>query len=136
MKLHFWQFSPVQKLIFWPFLKWQKMEFGQKKISWNWFIWFHEFFFALDFYNFLAHCGMLEVDWYTSCNTKRYFKGDSNIKTMSHIAYGGKNAQRARKFKKVQAKKNSWNQINQFQRKKFHNHIPFFAISKMAKNQS
>ena len=55
---------------------------------------FTSFFFALDFYNFLAHCGMLEVDWYTSCNMKRYFKGDSNIKTMSHIAYGGKNAQK------------------------------------------
>ena len=33
--------------------------------------------------------------------------------------------------------KNSWNQINQFQfsRKKISDQIPFFAISKMAKNQ-
>ena len=37
-------FFPVQKLIFWPFLKLQKMDFGQKVFSWNWFIWFQKFF--------------------------------------------------------------------------------------------
>ena len=36
---------PNSKIDFWPFLKLQKMEFGQKNYSWNWFIWFHEFFF-------------------------------------------------------------------------------------------
>ena len=35
---------PHSKIDFWPFLKLQKMEFGQKKNLWNWFIWFHEFF--------------------------------------------------------------------------------------------
>ena len=36
---------------FWPFLKLQKMEFGQKNSSWNWSIWFHEFF-GLDVFKF------------------------------------------------------------------------------------
>ena len=38
-------------------------------------------------------------------------------------------------LKKSRQKKNSWNQINQFHKKKFLDQIPFFAISKMAKNQ-
>ena len=40
VKFLFWQFSELKN---W-FLKLQKMEFGQKNYSWNWFIWFHEFF--------------------------------------------------------------------------------------------
>ena len=28
-------FFPSSKIDFWPILKWQKMEFGQNKISWN-----------------------------------------------------------------------------------------------------
>ena len=31
------------------------MELDQKIFSWNWFIWYHEFF-GLDFFNFLALC--------------------------------------------------------------------------------
>ena len=42
---------PSSKIDFWPFLRLQKMEFGQKKYSWNWFVWFHEFF-GLDFFQF------------------------------------------------------------------------------------
>ena len=38
------------KIDFWPFLKLQKMEFGQENYSW--FIWFHEFFFAWTFFKF------------------------------------------------------------------------------------
>ena len=34
-------FFPSSKIDYWPFLKLQKTEFGQNKISWNWF---HEFF--------------------------------------------------------------------------------------------
>ena len=50
-------FFPVQKLIFGHFWNCKKkIEFGQKKILWNWFIWFHEFFFASTFLNFLACC--------------------------------------------------------------------------------
>ena len=49
-------FFPSSKIDFWPILKWQKMEFGQNKISWNWFIWFHGFFLPWTFSNFLAHC--------------------------------------------------------------------------------
>ena len=37
------KFFPSSKIDFWPFLKLQKMEFGQKKFPWNWIIWFHEF---------------------------------------------------------------------------------------------
>ena len=36
---------------FWLLLKLQKMEFCQKNYSWNWFIWFHEFF-GVDFLKF------------------------------------------------------------------------------------
>ena len=36
-------------------------------------------------------------------------------------------AQWARKFKKVQGKKNSWNKINQFHEKNFFDQIPFFC---------
>ena len=43
---------PSKKIDFWPFLKWQKMEFDQKDFSWNWNIWFHEFFLAWTFLNF------------------------------------------------------------------------------------
>ena len=39
------------------------------------------------------------------------------------------------KIKKNPGQKNSWNQINQFHEKNFFDQIPFFAISKMAKNQ-
>ena len=48
-------FFPVQKIDFWPFLKMQKMEFGQKKIR---EIELFDFtsFFGLDFFNFLTHC--------------------------------------------------------------------------------
>ena len=35
---------PSSKIDFWPFLKLQKMEFGQNNFSWNWFIWLHEIF--------------------------------------------------------------------------------------------
>ena len=52
-----------------------------------------------------------------------------------YFKYHNTGTQWARKFKKVQAKKNSWNQINQFHEKTFFDQIPFFAISKMAKNQ-
>ena len=37
-------FFSSSEIDFWPFLNLQKMEFDQNKISWNWFIWFHEFF--------------------------------------------------------------------------------------------
>ena len=48
------------KMDFWPFLKLQKMEFGQKNYSWNWFIWFHEFF-GLHFFNFsVPLCGYIK----------------------------------------------------------------------------
>ena len=39
------------------------------------------------------------------------------------------------KIKKSSGQKNSWNQINQIHEKIFFDQIPFFAISKMAKNQ-
>ena len=48
------------KIDFWPFLKLQKMEFGQKIFSWNWFIWFHEFFY-LDFFKFSGPLYILEI---------------------------------------------------------------------------
>ena len=53
-------FFPVQKLIFGPFFKLQKMEFGQKEFS---EIDLFDFtsFFGLDFFNFLAHCELLYV---------------------------------------------------------------------------
>ena len=43
---------PSSKIVFWPFLKLQKMEFGQKNFSWNWFIWFQEFFWPERFWTF------------------------------------------------------------------------------------
>ena len=42
---------PSSKIDFWPFLKLEKMKFGQKNYSWKWFIRFHEFF-GLDFFKF------------------------------------------------------------------------------------
>ena len=35
---------PSSKIDFWPFLKLQKNEIWPKIFSWNWFLWFHEFF--------------------------------------------------------------------------------------------
>ena len=43
---------PSSKIDFWPFLKLQKIDFGQKIFSWNWFIWFHEIFWPVLFKNF------------------------------------------------------------------------------------
>ena len=50
-------FFPSPKIDFWPFLKLQKMEFGQEKFSWNWFIWLDEFFGL----NFLNYSGPLYI---------------------------------------------------------------------------
>ena len=69
----------------------------------------------------------------------RIWSEKSRLVTLSSLIlqvffnFGARVPQRARKFKKVQ-EKNSWNQINQFH-KKFLDKNPFFAISKMAKNQ-
>ena len=53
-------FFPSSKIDFLPFLKLQKVEFGQNKISWYWFIWFHEVFFGLDFFVFkMTHCKLV-----------------------------------------------------------------------------
>ena len=43
---------PSSKIDFWPFLRLQKMDFGQKNCSSNWFIWFHEFFWPGHFFIF------------------------------------------------------------------------------------
>ena len=53
-------FSLLQKLIFGHFWNCKKLNLV-KKNSWNWFIWFHEVFFALDFLNFLVHCDTFNV---------------------------------------------------------------------------
>ena len=34
----------------------KKWNLGKKNFSWNWFIWFHEFFWPGLFFNFMAHC--------------------------------------------------------------------------------
>ena len=48
---------PSSKIDFWPYLKLQKMEFGQKKIIRVIDLFdFTSFFFAWTFLNFLAHC--------------------------------------------------------------------------------
>ena len=60
VKLHFWQFSTFSHFKNWflaIFETVQEMDFGQKMFSWNWFIWFHEFF-CLDF--FVAHCAAVK----------------------------------------------------------------------------
>ena len=56
---------PSSKIAFWPFLKLQKIEFGEQKISWNWFIWFHKFF-SLDFFKFSDPLWVkltMEMEW-------------------------------------------------------------------------
>ena len=60
------------KLHFWPFLKLQKMEFGQNKNSWDWLIWFHEFFWPRFFVIFWPtvlipvniHVPIILLDWH------------------------------------------------------------------------
>ena len=81
---------PLEKLIFGQFLKLQKMEFDPKNYSWNWVIWFHEFF-GLDFLKFygllcqsitffqiLEHLGKLICfsGAYTNCEA---FSPDNNL---------------------------------------------------------
>ncbi len=44
---------------FWPFLKLQKMEFGQKKFRAIDLFASHEFLWPGLFLNFLAHCGLV-----------------------------------------------------------------------------
>ena len=60
-EITFWALFPSPKVDFWPFLKLQKIEFGQKKFSWNWFIWFHKFFLAWTFLIFLARYGNMRL---------------------------------------------------------------------------
>ena len=69
MKLHFWQFSPNSKINFWPFLKLQKMEFGQKKFP---EIDLFDFtsFLAWTFLKFLAYC---ETFMISHCS-RQYYK--------------------------------------------------------------
>ena len=62
MKLHFWQFFLSTKIYFWPFLKWQKMDFGQQNFREIDLFDFTSFFFGWTFFNFLAHC---EVHYHT-----------------------------------------------------------------------
>ena len=49
-------FFPVQKFIFGHFWNYKKWIFGKNLFSWNWFIWFHDFFLAWTFLIFRAHC--------------------------------------------------------------------------------
>ena len=49
-------FFPVQKLIFSHFWNYKNWNLDKKKFSWNWFIWFHEFFLPGFFFNFLTRC--------------------------------------------------------------------------------
>ena len=51
---------PKFKNWFLAFFEIEKNGIWSKKFLWNWFIWFHKFFFALDIFNFLAHCGIVE----------------------------------------------------------------------------
>ena len=65
---------PSSKIDIWSFLKWPKMEFSQYKISWNWFIWFREFFSAWTFLNFLAYYYLQEeVKNFVKLNFTRFF---------------------------------------------------------------
>ena len=64
-------FFPAQKLIFWLFLKSQKMDFGQKNffVRLIYLISLHEFFFMVcTFFNFLAHCYVKERHNYSKKN--------------------------------------------------------------------
>ena len=54
MKLHFWHFSPSSKIDFWPFLKLQKMEFGQKDFFREMDLFDFTSFLAWTFLNFLS----------------------------------------------------------------------------------
>ena len=50
------KFFSSSKIDFWPFLKLQRMDFGQTKICENDLFDFTSFFLAWTFFNFLAHC--------------------------------------------------------------------------------
>ena len=63
---------PSSKIDFWPFLKLQKMEFCQKNYSWNWFIWFHEFF-GLDFFKFSGTLCTVNLLWPQSALLELYW---------------------------------------------------------------
>ena len=56
-KLHFWPFKLIAsaKNAFWPFLKWQKMDFGKKKFVKLIYLIPRVFFLAWTFLNFLAY---------------------------------------------------------------------------------
>ena len=56
---HFLKFQKWSKINFWNGKKFKtaRNAISRKKKR---FIWFHEFFFAWTFFNFLAHCGILE----------------------------------------------------------------------------
>ena len=54
--LTFLNFFLIQKINFWPFLKQQKIEFGQKKFFVKLIYLISRVFLAQNFLNFLAHC--------------------------------------------------------------------------------
>ena len=62
------------KINFWPFLKLQKMEFGQKENFMKLFYLISRVFWPGLFFNFLAHCGLIPLNThlhkiYFSCST-------------------------------------------------------------------
>ena len=73
VKLHFYSSSfkifPSSKIDFWPFLKWQKMDFSQKKFFFREIALFDfTIFLAWTFFNFLSHCVVLRPLWRSLCN--------------------------------------------------------------------
>ena len=62
-----------------------------------------------------------------------YFWLNPSLLTVNSIRAALSTTNQARKLKKS-GQKNSWNQINQFD-ENFFDQIPFFAISKLVKNQ-
>ena len=69
IKLHFWQFFklfPSSKIDFWPFLKLQEMDFGQKKFFRETDLFDLKSFFGLEFLKFFGPLWSQIIDTLTS----------------------------------------------------------------------
>ena len=79
MKICSFKLFPCSKIGFWPFLKWQKMDFGKKKFFVEIDLFDFTSFFGLDFFKFLARCDISAVKFKIRVNENCFDEIFSNF---------------------------------------------------------
>ena len=101
VKLHFWQFlnfSPSSKIDFCPFLKLQKMEFGEKNFFVKLIYLISRVFLAWDNHNYIWKIGLVFIFFIFSWKKKFFWKNIYNSRTYFCIFLGLKTMDEAGKL--------------------------------------